>query len=224
VESEDGVQKVLETAKASEATKATTALIESIGERFRPPGVGDPKANDSERGFMFVLFEEQPLQNLRAVVSRLGDELCAFAEVPKDRVRLGKWPSVVEDERRNTQCWVEAAEDRGAIGAVDDIHCSAVVRDVEVGKKQPHLVTVARHRAVIEQHRHISDVAVFLSLSRIFSLGGSAGAPGRRPPPLAVSRSGTGHSGQDRNTHTSPSAGLSRETRRGGDYVATTSE
>jgi hypothetical protein len=106
---------------------------------------------------MFVLLEEHPLQNLRAFVPLLGNELGAFAEVPEDRVRLSERPAVAEDERRNAQCWIEAAEDRGAIGAVDDIHRSAVVRDVEVRKKQPHLVTVARHRAVIEQHRHISD-------------------------------------------------------------------
>ena len=88
---------------------------------------------------MFVLLEEHPLQNLRAFMSLLGNELGAFAEVPEDRVRLSERPAVAEDERRNAQCWIEAAEDPGAINGRSTT--STVRRSYAMPRcaKQPHL-------------------------------------------------------------------------------------
>jgi hypothetical protein len=71
------------------------------------------------------LLEEHPPQNLRAFVSLLGNELGAFAEVPEDAFDSASGrPSLRTTSERAVL--IEAAEDRGAIGAVDDIHRSAV--------------------------------------------------------------------------------------------------
>jgi hypothetical protein len=65
-------------------------------------------------------------------------------QVDEDRVRLGQRPAVVEDQRRHPQRRVEAAENRGSVGAVEDIELSALVVDAELRQQQPDLVAVAR--------------------------------------------------------------------------------
>ena len=101
------------------------ALIESIGERFRPSGEGLKIERRRARVHVRTARRTSTAEPLRVRIA-LGNELGAFVEVPEDRVRLSERPAVAEDERLNAQCWIEAAEDPGAIGAVDNIHRSAV--------------------------------------------------------------------------------------------------
>ena len=101
---------------------------------------------------MFVLLEEHPLQDLRALVAVLGDAGRAFAEVPEDRSRFGKGPPVVEDERRHPAGRIQLREERTRLGPVDDIDRPAFVGHRELREQQPNLVTVARDRAVVQEH------------------------------------------------------------------------
>ena len=76
----------------------------------RPPRVRDEEPHDGDCRLVRVLLEEHPLEHLRALVAVLRHEARPLAEVPEDRARLGKRPSVVEHERRHSEVGVEPAE------------------------------------------------------------------------------------------------------------------
>ena len=62
------------------------------------------------------------------------------------------YPATVEHERRHAPRRVQAVEKLARVGPVDDVHRAPLKRDSKVRAKQPHLVAIARHRAVVEQH------------------------------------------------------------------------
>ena len=123
------------------------------------------EARDRDRRLVVVLLEEHPLQRFRAVVAVLGDEARALAEVPDDRVRLRERPAVVEDERRRIARRVEPGELVARIAAIDHVDLPQLERDPEMRGEEPHLVTVARDRAVVEDHRPLTYAALTASAS-----------------------------------------------------------
>ncbi len=124
-----------------------------VGELLGPPGVREPEPGNGDRGLVVVLLEEHPLQHLSPLVRVVGHEAGALAEVPEDRTGLSQRPPVVEHERRHAQRGIQTAEHIRSVRAVDDVECLRLVLEAEVREQQPHLVAVARDRAVVEEHR-----------------------------------------------------------------------
>src|SRR5262249_37729156 len=112
-----------------------------------------PEPHNGDRRLEVVLLEEHPLQHLRPQIPVFWDEARALAEVPEDRSRLAERAAVVEHERRHTQARIELAEQLAPIRAVGDVDGLPLVGNAEVREQQPHLVAIARDRAVVEQHQ-----------------------------------------------------------------------
>ncbi len=130
-------------------------LLNPLGEFVGPPRIHEPEANDRDGGLMVVLLEEHPLEHLRPLVPIDGHKPCPFAEVPEDRSGLRQRAAVVEDDRRHAKSGVELAEQLVPIGSVDDVDGAPLVGNAEVREQEPHLVTVSRHRTVVQEHRPI---------------------------------------------------------------------
>jgi hypothetical protein len=79
-------------------------------------------------------------------------EARSFPEIPENGSRLGERTAVVEHKRGYPKGGVEASEKLWPAGAVDDVDGATLERNPEVREQQPHLVTVARNRTVVEDH------------------------------------------------------------------------
>ena len=121
----------------------------------RPSRVGDPEPHDRDRRLVVVLLEEHPLQHLRALVrDRPGRTAC-----PRRSTR-GSRPTPPAAGRRRARASARAApgfrppssSGRFERSTTSSVH--ALERQPEVGEQEPHLVTVARDRAVVENERH----------------------------------------------------------------------
>ncbi len=128
-------------------------LPDALGVPLGLARVGDQEPDDGDRRLVLILLEELPLEHLGALVSVVGDEPGAVAEIPENRVRLRERPTVVEHERRHPPRRIEIAEHLGAIRAVDDAELVELEREAEVGCQKAHLVAVAGDRGVVEEHR-----------------------------------------------------------------------
>ena len=120
---------------------------------------------------MVVLLEEHPLEHLGALVPVARNEARALAEVPEDRAGLGERAAVVEDEGGDPEGRVQLTEELGPVRAIRDVDCAPLERKAEMGKKQPHLVAVARDGAVVQEHL---DDHIGRGLAWRDAVGGSA--------------------------------------------------
>ena len=123
---------------------------------LRAARIGLQEPEHGDRRLVLVLLPEHPLEHLRPRV-RLGrHEARPLTEVPDDRVRLGQRAAVVEHERRHAARGAQPVELVPRLRSVDGVDEARLVRDAEVREQQPHLVAIARDRAVVEQHRALS--------------------------------------------------------------------
>ena len=135
------------------AVPGSAPFVEPIRELLsRPARVREPEAHDCNRRLMVVLLEEHPLQHLCALERIARNELRPLAEEPEDRTRFTEGAPVVEHDRRNSERRVEAAEQLRPVRPVGDVDLAALVLHAEVREQEPHLVTVARDLAVVEEH------------------------------------------------------------------------
>ena len=99
---------------------------------------------------MAVLLEEHPLQGLCAAPAVVRLKLCALAQIPQDRIRLGQEAAVVQLEQGNPAVGV-LGQEFGLAGFFRHQRIFLQLQgDAELAGGEPHLVAIARHLHLVK--------------------------------------------------------------------------
>ena len=110
-----------------------------------------PIARHRDIGLVAVLFEEHPLQHLRAGKAVRRNQRRTFGQIPDDGVRFRQEAPVVKFQRRHAAIRVFGQELGLAREARDHVDVHRLQRDAQLRRGQNGLEAISRPRVLVER-------------------------------------------------------------------------